>query len=120
MKLPVAILICSLLGTAGVHAAEPQKRPSDTVQASDRTVLFREPSDMVEDLGPEEEPEETLVPHAVAEPGASVNMSEEFKFDSRQNIDSFLGEYENPYAAPDSTYKGSRSEMRNDLDNRPF
>ena len=120
MKLPVAILVCSLLGTAGVYAAEPQKRPSDTVKVTDNAVLFREPSDMVEDIRPEEEPEESLMPHAYAEPGASVNISEEFKFDSRQNIDSFLGDYENPYAAPETTYKGSRSEMRNDLDNRPF
>lgn len=31
-------------------------------------------------------------------PGPSVNLREEFTFSSHRNIDSFLGEFENPYA----------------------
>jgi len=44
----------------------------------------------------------------------SVNMSEEFVFGEgpRKNIDSFLGHYDNPFAPAESTYDGSRSEMR--------
>lgn len=46
----------------------------------------------------------------------SVNISQEFGLSSgRRSIDSFLGDFENPYAAPetsDSYYKGTASETR--------
>jgi hypothetical protein len=47
-------------------------------------------------------------------PDYSVNIREEFSLSSgaRQSIDSYLGEFENPYAPPESVYEGSRSEDR--------
>lgn len=52
----------------------------------------------------------------------SVNISEEFGVaegvGSRKNIDGYLGEFENPYAPLDATYKGSRSEMRDEINER--
>ena len=43
----------------------------------------------------------------------SVNISQEFGLSSgRRSIDSFLGDFENPYAADESTYKGTASEAR--------
>ncbi len=49
---------------------------------------------------------------------SSVNIREEYGFRRRQNIDSFLGEYENPFAPlpEDSTTEGSRSESRDEID----
>jgi hypothetical protein len=44
-------------------------------------------------------------------PGSSVNISQEYGFSANQNIDSFLGDIENP-AKPlmdDQSYEGSRS-----------
>ena len=49
-----------------------------------------------------------------ADPMPSVNMRQEFGFSSHQNIDSFLGTYENPYASPEYSYQGSKSEPRNE------
>ncbi len=74
-------------------------------------VLSAEPVESAEPVSEEEVESESL-----EDPYSSVNMSEEYGFDSKQNVDSFLGDVYNP-AKPlssDSTYKGSRSEMRND------
>lgn len=50
---------------------------------------------------------------------SSVNIREEYGFGQgrRQNIDSFLGEYENPFKPlpEESTYEGSRSESRSEI-----
>lgn len=43
-------------------------------------------------------------------PPASVNISGESGLGSRENIDRFLGEFENPFSSPQSTYQGTRSE----------
>lgn len=46
-------------------------------------------------------------------PADSVTVSEEFGLaPGRRSIDSFLGEFENPYAAPEDTYDGTASESR--------
>lgn len=58
-------------------------------------------------------PENDALPDEAIPPSTpSVNLKGELKFEPRQNIDSFLGDFENPYAADESTYKGSRSEFR--------
>ena len=53
--------------------------------------------------------------------GQSVTIQQEFSFSRRQNIDAFLGEYENPFRPLRSVYdKPDRSEKtyRNDSFNR--
>ena len=118
MKFIAAIMTCFLLGTAGACAAEPQKKTLESVKASDESILFAEPSDAADNVLLDDRFEE--LPASAVEPGASVHISQEFGFGSRQNIDSFLGEFENPYAAPEDTYSGSRSEMRDDVSKRPY
>lgn len=60
---------------------------------------------------------ESLTSSGSGNSDSSVNISEEYGFGRRQNIDSFLGEYENPFAPlpEDATYKGSRSEFRDEI-----
>ena len=52
------------------------------------------------------------------EESSNVNYTEEFGFGSRQNVDQFLGDIENPFASPpeQSTYDGSVSDDRTKRD----
>ncbi len=103
MRIVLSALLALVLWVLPASAASPKEAPPGAA-----AIEEQKPEESYGLTGLEEGPK----------PDSSVNIREEYGFGHRQNIDSFLGEYENPYAplSEDSTYEGSRSESRQEID----
>ena len=110
------LLLAASISGGAAFATEDDESPRDPRQAgtpaasTDEAALYRKSFYEADPYIPAVDPKAK----------SSVNLSEEFAFGDgpRTNIDSFLGDFENPYASDEATYQGSRSEQRNDPDKR--